>query len=72
MTEAERQPEVHGPDDLYPGMTSSFQVTFDDALLRSFSELSGDWNPLHNDEEYAQGRGFAHRVAHGATPTRRR
>ena len=66
MTEAERQPEVHGPDDLYPGMTSSFQVTFDDALLRSFSELSGDWNPLHNDEEYAQGRGFAHRVAHGA------
>lgn len=39
--------------------------TVDDALVRSFAEVSGDLNPLHLDEAYARRSVFGERVAHG-------
>ena len=35
------------------------------ADIDAFVELSGDRNPLHTDDEYARGSGFAGRIAHG-------
>ena len=35
------------------------------ADIDAFCELSGDHNPLHTDDEYARGAGFAGRIAHG-------
>jgi 3-hydroxybutyryl-CoA dehydratase len=35
------------------------------ADIDAFSELSGDRNPLHTDDEYARDAGFAGRIAHG-------
>ncbi len=33
--------------------TESFTVTVTENMLENFRNLSGDYNPLHNDEEYA-------------------
>ncbi len=34
-------------------------------LMNQFSQLSGDLNPLHIDENYARGKGFAGKVVYG-------
>lgn len=39
------------------------QIT--DAVVRAFAELSGDFNPIHIDEEFAQTTQFGRRIAHG-------
>jgi len=36
-----------------------------DAHIAAFAGLSGDFNPLHVDEEYAKGTIFKGRIAHG-------
>lgn len=39
------------------------QITEEDVVL--FAKISGDDNPVHLDEEYAQGTMFKQRIAHG-------
>ena len=39
------------------------QIT--DAVVRAFAELSGDYNPIHLDEEFAAKTRFKKRIAHG-------
>ena len=39
------------------------QIT--DAVVRAFAELSGDYNPIHLDEEFAKTTQFKRRIAHG-------
>ena len=39
--------------------------TVTEADIAAFAAWSGDWNPLHTDEEYAQRTPFRGRVAHG-------
>jgi 3-hydroxybutyryl-CoA dehydratase len=34
-------------------------------MIEAFAEVSGDDNPLHLDEIYAQGTAFGQRIAHG-------
>lgn len=36
-----------------------------DAVVRAFAELSGDYNPIHLDEEFAKTTQFKKRIAHG-------
>lgn len=45
----------------------SFQKDFfiSEELGRSFAQISGDFNPVHLDEEYARGTMFGKRIAHG-------
>lgn len=40
-----------------------YVVTDDD--VRKFAEVSGDWNPLHFDDDYASRTIFKRRIAHG-------
>ena len=39
------------------------QIT--DAVVRAFAELSGDYNPIHLDDELAAKTQFKKRIAHG-------
>lgn len=39
--------------------------TVTEADVVSFASLSGDWNLIHTDREYAAGQFFGQRVAHG-------
>ncbi|HEY0659389.1 MAG TPA: MaoC family dehydratase, partial [Pyrinomonadaceae bacterium] len=43
--------------------STSKQIT--DAVVRAFAELSGDYNPIHLDEEFAAKTRFKRRIAHG-------
>ena len=52
-------------EDLQIGMSRMLQrkITQNDVL--TFSKISGDENPVHLDEEYAQQTIFGRRIAHG-------
>ena len=43
----------------------SYTTTVTDKMVNQFAEMSGDFNPVHMDEEYAKGTRFGKRIAHG-------
>jgi len=47
------------------GDTFSNSRLVTDELIRDFAALSGDYNPIHLDEEYAKTTRFGQRIAHG-------
>ncbi len=52
-------------EDLEEGMSATYGKTITEADVVLFAGISGDDNPIHVDEEYAQGTRFAGRVVHG-------
>jgi 3-hydroxybutyryl-CoA dehydratase len=52
-------------DDLKPGMSESLSKTVTERDIELFGEVSGDRNPVHFDEAYAQTTIFKGRIAHG-------
>lgn len=48
-----------------PGDTATRSKTITREDVRAFAELSGDYNPVHLDEEYASGTRFGRTIAHG-------
>jgi 3-hydroxybutyryl-CoA dehydratase len=47
------------------GLAHYFDVTIDEKLEEDFAKISGDFNPLHMDEQYAKKTKFGKRVCHG-------
>ncbi len=47
------------------GYKATVTVKITDKMVRQFAELSGDYNPIHLDEEYAATTIFKKRIAHG-------
>jgi len=54
------------PSQISKGMKASFETVISAQMLDQFALLSGDFNPLHHDTQYAIESGFRSRVAHGA------
>ncbi|MBV1884944.1 MAG: MaoC family dehydratase N-terminal domain-containing protein [Gammaproteobacteria bacterium] len=52
-------------DELEVGQTAQFSETLEERHLILFAAVSGDVNPVHLDEEFAQGTQFKGRIAHG-------
>lgn len=52
-------------DDIDVGMEARFSKTITDADIVMFAGVSGDTNPVHLDQEYAEGTMFKGRIAHG-------
>ncbi len=51
--------------DLKIGDTFSVKREITDELVRKFAEVSGDYNPIHLDEDFAANTQFGRRIAHG-------
>lgn len=47
------------------GMRASYSQTISDFEIKQFAGLSGDHNPIHLDEKYAEASRFKRRIAHG-------
>lgn len=52
-------------DELQPGMRESFTKTVSERDVELFGEVSGDKNPVHFDQAFAEGTIFKGRIAHG-------
>lgn len=52
-------------EDLTIGQSASFAKTITEADILGFSGVSGDTNPVHINQEYAEGTMFKGRIAHG-------
>jgi 3-hydroxybutyryl-CoA dehydratase len=59
--------ELHGYylEDLSVGMTSIFAKTVTEADIVMFAGVSGDTNPVHINQLFAEGSIFKGRIAHG-------
>jgi 3-hydroxybutyryl-CoA dehydratase len=55
----------YGIEDITLGMTESFETEITPDMLEKFRDITGDINPLHNDENYALQRGYSGRVVYG-------
>ncbi len=47
------------------GMNATYSQTITDADIKTFAGFSGDNNPVHMNDEYAENSRFKKRIAHG-------
>ena len=47
------------------GYTKTYEVTVTREMVMKFAEVTGDFNPIHVDEEYAKSTKFGRCIAHG-------
>ena len=51
--------------EIEPGKKESFTVTVTGEMMEHFRLITGDLNPLHNEEGYAKEKGYPGRVCYG-------
>ena len=56
---------THYFEDLKVGMSGSFAKTLSEADVEAYAGITGDFNPLHVNREYAEQTMFKHRIVHG-------
>ena len=47
------------------GLKHHFEINIDEKLVEDFAKVSGDFNPLHMNEQYSKQTKFKKRVCHG-------
>ena len=52
-------------DDITIGTKKKFDVTITEEVVNDFAKLSGDYNPLHMNKEYAASTSFKKRICSG-------
>src|SRR5690606_13151055 len=57
------------PLDLRPGQSASRSLTVTQDMVRSYAEITGDYNPLHFDEDFAGRTRFGRLMAQGGITT---
>lgn len=53
-------------DELNIGDTAHITKVITDELIKDFARVSGDFNPVHLDQAYAEKTPFKSKIAHGA------
>jgi acyl dehydratase len=62
MTEKPLELKFH---EICIGQTKTFQIEITEKMVDDFANFSGDYNPLHMDENFAKSKNFENRVCHG-------
>ncbi len=57
--------ESYSIDEISVGMSVSYSQTITDADVKQFAGISGDNNPVHMDDIYAENSRYKKRIAHG-------
>jgi len=57
--------ESYSIDEIVVGMSASYSQTITNYDVKAFAGLSGDHNPVHVDEVYAENSRYKKRIAHG-------
>ena len=52
-------------DQLYIGLNATSNHVITDEKIQLFADISGDYNPVHLDSEFAEKTRFGKRIAHG-------
>tara|TARA_Y100000590_G_scaffold208445_1_gene236145 strand:- start:1846 stop:2289 length:444 start_codon:yes stop_codon:yes gene_type:complete len=52
-------------DNLHIGQKIEFTEVISESMVEKFAKLSGDYNPYHMDESYAEKTKFKKRICHG-------
>jgi len=52
-------------DEIYIGQKTQFNIIITEDMINEFAKLSGDYNPLHMDENYGHTSKFGKRICHG-------
>jgi acyl dehydratase len=47
------------------GQINTFQIKITEKMVDDFANFSGDYNPLHMDQNFAKSKNFKNRVCHG-------
>lgn len=53
------------PGNYEVGYSKTYEVTVTREMVQKFAEVTGDFNPIHVDEEYAKTTKFGRCIAHG-------
>lgn len=61
-----KDPKIHLSKDISTGLFDEFEEEITVEKIREFSKMSGDYNPLHNDLDFAKELGKPDLIAHGA------
>ena len=57
--------EQYKLNDIEPGLKKRFKVNITESTANEFAKVTGDYSPIHMDEEYARTTKFNHRICHG-------
>jgi acyl dehydratase len=52
-------------DEIEVGLQKKFSVTITESMVEAFADLSGDFSPIHMNDDYAKTTTFGKRVVHG-------
>jgi 3-hydroxybutyryl-CoA dehydratase len=58
-------PHEYSFEDIIVGQNKIFEVVVIESMVNAFAKISGDYNPLHMDVNYAQTTKFEKKVCHG-------
>lgn len=51
--------------DIEEGLRKTFRVNVTESMVNEYARITGDYAPMHMDEEYARKTEFGHRICHG-------
>lgn len=52
-------------EELFVGQKEEFFVDITEKMLSEFCQMTGDINPMHNDDNFALRHGYSRRIAYG-------
>lgn len=55
----------YGFNEITIGLQEEFEVEITDRKMQMFAEISGDYNPMHTDEDYSIKRGYLGKIVYG-------